>query len=381
MKKQRPVRTIRLAVLGVVAAAALTFATAAFGAFSPMLVVSRHVDVPSGVTTTDITLSQTDAEDPVFSVGILAPLGYTATLNQAPGTQIGTVEGTGVLFGTATTAVTGTLTVGSTTDPKLRTAGQICTGTATHNAIWLMNISAQGIPATPIPAFVDRVTMAPFAAFSSLSVRICLPHPTQPPNMKLLSVTVHVSGVLAPPAAPGAYRWTAIHVPYFAAAPIVNPGASIQTQSIDRTPVDASFAVKRITKTRRVKTKRGTTIFYSYFARLSGQARIAGQGAAGATVDILAGANKAASVTTNGSGLFTKTLRLKKTTTFQAQISQASSLVSGATCVPPIQVAPGATLPCRKVTQGGFTATSASITLKKPKLTVKHIKKKKSKKH
>src|SRR5436189_12157 len=90
-------------------------------------------------------------------------------------------RGAGSDRGSAPTAVTGTLTVGSTTDPKLRTAAQVCTGTATHEAIWLMNISAQGIPATPIPAFVDHTT-APFTSFSSLSVRICLSHPTQPPN-------------------------------------------------------------------------------------------------------------------------------------------------------------------------------------------------------
>jgi hypothetical protein len=373
-------KTTWLGVIAAVATATLAFATAAFAAYSPTMAVSRHLDVQSGTTTTDLTLSQTDAEDPAAGVVIFAPAGYTATLNQSPGTQIGTVEGSAVLFGAAATPVTGTLTVGDKSSALLIAAAQKCTGTATHDAIWLMNITAAGIPATPIPAYVD-VAKAPLTSYASLSVRLCLKHPSEPPNVKLLSVTVHLSpGVLAPPATPGAYRWTAVHVPYNPTTPVINVAEAIQTQSIDRTAVSASFAAKRVTKTRRVKTKRGITIFYTYFARLTGQASVGGQAAAGATVDILAGKNKVGTATTNSSGSFATTVKLTKTTAFQAQFTQSAAAVSGATCIPTIPFM-GTNLRCGHITQGGFTATSQTVALKKPKLTVRHIKTKKKKKN
>src|SRR5215217_5965254 len=208
----------RLGVVGAGAVAALAFASVALAAYSPTLTITRHVDAAGGSSTTDIAFAQTDADDPTASVVIYAPVGFTATLNQAPGTQIGTLEGSvvaGALAG-ATVPVGGTIGVGDPTNATLRAAAKQCTGSETHNAIWLLNVTAAGqsLPA-PVPVYVDQISAPPFSTFASASIQLCLPHPSVATlGIKLLSATLHITNALAPPAAPGAYRWTAVNVPY-----------------------------------------------------------------------------------------------------------------------------------------------------------------------
>ena len=86
-------KTLRLGLLAAAAATSLSFASAALGAYSPTFSVTRHVNVATGDVITDLTYSQTQADDPAARVVFYVPNGYSANLSQAAGAQIGTLEG------------------------------------------------------------------------------------------------------------------------------------------------------------------------------------------------------------------------------------------------------------------------------------------------
>ena len=364
-----------LGLLCIGAVAALTFVAVASSAYSPTLSVKRSVS-PASIST-DVTFSQTQADDATARVVIYVPIGSSATLDQAVGTQIGSLEGQ--VFAAdlaAVVPVAGSIVVADKSSAQAQTLATACTGKAAHDAIWTLNVSAAGSNLA-VPAYVDRVTLP----FASASVTFCLSHPSQVVfKIRLLNATLHLANVFASPAAAGPYRWTAVATPWEATNVATNNEATVETQAIDRTPVSASFSAKRTTKTRKVKRKGGTDIFYTYFAKLTGQARQAGQPAADASVNIMVGDKRVATTTSNANGSFSATLKLTKTTTFRAVISKDSTS-STATCDPRL-LFPGTTIPitCSGVTEGGFTVTSGDVTVKKPKLTVKHIKAKKKKK-
>ncbi len=361
--------SIRLGLLAVAGVTALVFAGVAIAAYSPMLTVSAGVSA-SGQTT-DISFSQTQADDPTASVIILAPPGFSATLNQAAGTQIGSLEGH-VFAATlsAVVPVSGSITVADATSATLMAAATQCTGSATHAAIWILTVAAAG-NSLQIPAYVDPLTSVPFA---STQIVFCLSHPSQVVfKIRLLDATLHLSNVFAPPATPGSFRWTALSTPWNPDTPTINAAGTIETQSIERTPVETSFNAKLVTKTKRVKHGKHLDLLYSYSAKLSGTVIAGGGTVAGANVDLFAGKKKIATLTTNGSGAFSRTVALAMTTTYHATISQASQAVPGATCQPPIPAAPGVDVPCGTITQSGFTASTDDKTVKKPKRKRKHI--------
>jgi hypothetical protein len=373
-------KTLRLGLLAAAAATLLASASSALGAYAPKLAITRADEV------TDIKFSQTDADDATAKVQILVPAGFTASLTQSPGTQLGTLDGSVIAgaFGGATVPVAGTIIAGDTSNAALRQTAKACTGTETHAAIWLLNVTAAGqsLP-NPVPLFVDPLTTPPFSAFASASIQLCLPPPPLAAfQIKLLEASLHMANaanVISPPAAPGAYRWTAVNTPY-KADNSVNAAGTVETQGIDASPVDPSFAAKRITKTRRVKHKRYTDIFYSYSVRLSGTVEAGGQAVGGANVDLMAGEQKLDSASTNDSGAFTKTLKLTKTTSYHAVYTKESAALLGTSCVPPLPLAPGINMPCASVTNGGFVATTEEVRVVKPKLTHKRIKHKTKKK-
>src|SRR5215208_287149 len=373
-------KTFRLGLLGVAGAAALSFASIALGAYSPTLTVSRQLDVGSGAVGTDVTVAQTQADDPSARIVIYAPIGFSATLNQAVGAQLGTV--TGQVFAAdlaSLVPVEGPITVADKTNAQLMASAKTCTGVETHDAIWILTVSAAG-STLPVPAYVDVVNLP----FASAQITFCLAHPsTVTFKISLLNATLHLTNVFAPPAAGGSFRWTMVATPWDPATPALNAAGTIEAQAIDRTPVSASLSVKRLTKTKRVKHKGHRDIRYSYSARLTGQAQAGGAVAEGVSVDIFAGTKKVATATTNSNGSFSLTLKLAKTTAYHAVFSRAAGPVAGATCQPPLPF-PGTSvlIPCGTITEAGFSAASQTVTLKKPKLTVKHLKpKKKKKKH
>jgi hypothetical protein len=372
-------KTFRLGLLAVSGLAALAFTSVAMASFSPSLTITRTVNAGTGDTATDVSYAQAQADDPVARVLIYVPPGYSATINQTPGTQIGTLEGQ--VFAdeiSSVVPVTGPIVVGDKTSPQLQAAATACTGKADHDAIWVLNVSAAG-STLQVPAYVDALSGLPF---TSASVSFCLSHPSQVLlHIRLLNATLHLANIFAPPAAPGSYRWTAVNTPWDSATPTLNAEGTIETQAFDRVPVDASFSAKRITKKRTVKHKAFTDIFYSYFVKVSGQVMAGGEPAASTNVILTVNGQKAANGTTDNDGTFTKTLKLTKTSTFSMQFERGSNPLVGATCDPRLPF-PGTSvlIACGTITDGGFSVTTDEKTVVKPKLTHKRIKHKVKKK-
>jgi hypothetical protein len=349
-------KTLRLCLLAACALAALGFTSIASAAYSPTLLVSGN----------NVTFSQTNADDPTAHVTILAPLGYATATGQAAGTQIGTLEGSVIAgaFGGATVPVAGTITTGDPTSQTLQAAAKACTGVEIHKAIWLLNVTAAGqsLPA-PVPMYVDAPPSAPFNAFSSASIQLCLPHPSLAAfQIKLLSATLHLTGIFTPPLFGGTFRWTGINTPWDPNNPTVNVLGTIETQSVERAPVSTYLDGVRTKTTKKVKKKKVNT----YFAKLSGAVYAGPDAVGGANVDIMVGDTKVATVTTDNDGNYSTKLKLTKTTTYTAHATTTSGPLLGATCVPPLPFGPG-TMPCGTIESAGIDSTSGELTLKKPK--------------
>jgi hypothetical protein len=360
----------RFGVLTTAVATALGLAGTGLAAYDPSLVVSMGVN-SAGAPTTDISFRQTNVDDPTFVVNIFTPLGISATLNQAPGTQIGTLEGQVIAgaFGGANVPVAGTIVTGDPTSPTFANSG--CAQLMTPlSAVWLLNVTAAGqsLPA-PVPLMVKAVTAPPVSAFASVWIRLCLPHPSMATfQIKLVSATLHLVGVYSPPSTAGSFRWSALNLPYGADGQS-NPPASVQTQSITR-QVEGTLTGKRSTKSRTVGKGKHRRVLRSYSARLRGSFTAGESPVANAAVDIFAGSKKVAGATTNANGSFSKTLPLTKTTKYKASVSTESHVLSGATCEPAIPFPGlGFTPRCGTITEAGFSATSNTVTVKKPKRT------------
>jgi hypothetical protein len=142
----------QLGLLAAAALTALTLASTALAAYSPSLLISRQQTATT--SSTDITFAQPAADDPTATVVIYSPAGFSVTLNQSVGTQVGTIDGSVIAgaFGGATVPVAGRVVVGDPNNPNLQTAATQCTEQPVHTAIWLLNVTAAGqsLP-NPVP--------------------------------------------------------------------------------------------------------------------------------------------------------------------------------------------------------------------------------------
>jgi hypothetical protein len=378
-------KSVRLGLLATAAAAALAFSPAALGAYFPSLSVTRNFNVATGDVVVDIGFSQTNADDPTARVQILSPFGLAPELGQSPGTQLGTFDGSvaaGALEG-ATVPVAGTMTAEDPTNANVTAAAKDCTGAESHTAVWRLDLKAAGqsVPAA-LRIYVDALATGPFSAFASTSMQLCPPPvPVSAENtlgIKLLSATLHLAGVFStPPTAPEILRfsamWTAVNTPYASdtSSEVDVPG-TVQTQSLDRWLIGATLSAKRQTKTRRVRHKAFTDVYYSHFARLSGS--VSAGCCPAPNVDIFAGEKKVVTAATSEvDGSFSTTLKLSKTTTYRAVFSRQTAVLGEPwTCQPALPLG-SATMPCGTITQGGFTAKTWEVTVTKPKLTHRRI--------
>jgi len=79
-------RSVRLTVLGCAVALALAVTALAAASYTPSMGIFQATYKPSGGGTVTIVVAQEKADDPTARIVIYAPLGYKATLTQAPGT-------------------------------------------------------------------------------------------------------------------------------------------------------------------------------------------------------------------------------------------------------------------------------------------------------
>ena len=243
-------KTIRMLLLGLVGAIALSSAGTALAAYaSPSL---RVIDDGSSVTIRH-TVSATD--DPTAKLTFYAPTFYLASLSQAAGTTLGTVaaQGTASELGGALLPLTGTVQVraangtftaapGSTPAPLAAAATQ-CTGTPTHTAFWVLILQAAG-QTLELPVFVDAPAAPPApgasaSAFATTSIQACLPPPDVPAGtpgratfgFKLTQVDFKVINVFTSNTA-GQLRWRVLATPYVPGQGRANPAGSVEAQSV-----------------------------------------------------------------------------------------------------------------------------------------------------
>ncbi len=351
-------KLLRLAVLASTGLAGLSLAGSALAAYAPKLSVST-----AGQDTT-IRLQIAPTDDPTFKVTIYAPVGVRALLSQPTGTTIGQIgEGSLVQaadLGNANIPISGTVKTDDPAKPEYNTSP--C-APGRHQAIWLLQLSAAGSSLAPVPMYVDATSGAE-TAFGSTKLQVCLPPPDVPPGtpgratfgVRVTDVRFTVSNIFSTAAGTsGELRWTAVFTPYTPGVGRPNAAGSVQAQAIVRSNAALTLRARLLTTSRKVRGKR--VVLRS--VRLTGSV----PGASGARVTLLAGGRSIGQVTTDGSGSFSRTVRITRTTSYQARVSAPAGDVTPPTCTASI---PGVAT-CVSVTTGALSARSAVVRVVVPK--------------
>ena len=338
-------RTFRMLLVGAASLVALVFAGTAFAAFTPTLAIG-HTPPTAGSAQTSFRLTVPRDDDALFRALFYVPSGYTATLGQASGTQLGTVAAQvqvrepiagAVLPLTGTVVVTDRATVGA--------AVAQCTGTATHAGYWMLVLQAAG-QELRVPMVIDPVA-GPLAPIASYVMSVCLPSPHIPVSAggatfgaKLIQAQLNLNGVLRAPTSGGTFRWHAVTTPWPNGPGLPNAAGTVTAQGTAMLPGAISLSS---TSRKRVVT-------------VTGRLTEAGQGIAGRTVAVRIGTRNFA-LRTNASGTFRKALR----------IARGSRVAVRATAAVPARTSsctttsPFAPLPCVSDTSQFFTATRSIV--------------------
>jgi hypothetical protein len=348
-------RGVRIALLLGVVAAALAFAGGALAAYTPKLVISHDPLTPQGGGKTDIVVSVDQNDDATARALIYAPPGYTGSLG-TPGQDVGTAEAQ-VLTSIAPTQpipVTGAI---KADDPsKYAAQAALCTGTATHTIVWILQLEAAGQQLL-VPAYVDAITAPPEAAIGSFKITVCLPSPYIPQSAggaalgaKLVSATLHLNNIFVLPAQNGSFGWTLVATPWTVGTGTINAAGTVQARGFVNMPVLLGLSAKYSKKT---KT-------YTVSGKLTENL----QGLSGVAVQIFSG-TKASSlkrtktITTRAGGSFSFKVPAKRTQYFQARVSVAARSTQCTVAVPGI--------PCATGTLDPFSAKSTTVKTAKRK--------------
>ena len=164
----------------------------------------------------------------------------------------------------------------------------------------------------------------------------------------------------------GDSRWTAIFVPYAVGTGTPNPLNAAESQAVIQSPLRLRITGRRVVKTRTVRSAKGKARrVKTYWARITGQMNAGGAGREGTPYQVFAAARPrprlVARGRTNASGRFTKLIRIRRTTSFQA-FAEAEPGTTQLDCVPIIPLAPGLNPRCTGVTSAGFNVTSNTVT-------------------
>jgi len=357
-------RGLRSALVGAVVFGTLVFAGNALAAFTPKFAITHTPMQPGSNGGTTIHVTMTASDDPVARMAMYAPATYTATVNQAPGTNIGQATAT-VLSRTTglTLPLQGQVVVGNPTDPTIVAAQTACQYPGTPQAVWVLALSVAGQNVT-IPVFVGS-TAGGADQFGSFRIVTCLPPPqTAAQGAQLLDANFTVNGIFTVPAAGGQLRWEGLFTPYVTGGTTPNAAGTVEARALiglpTTVPLRATYAVK------------------SNVYRLSGSVQEAGQAVAGAKVQVVRGVSRSAlrsvkTVTTGSGGTFSLSGKLapRKTTYFQARVTVPERDNTTAGCVNPLPAvaAPGG---CVSATSASWSANSAVV-----RILVKPLPKKK----
>lgn len=275
-------RSIRLTVLGCAAALALAVTAIAAASYTPSMGIFQATYKPNGAGTVTIVVAQEKADDPTAQIAIYAPLGYKATLTQAPGTQIGQVIADVQVLDLGPNVIPLTGPVKTDTPGNWVAQATACTGVPTHEAVWTLNAALPGQPPNVIPVFVDHTTGAE-AAFSSLKMTVCFRDPTLPANdprrspngTKFLDAAFSVKGAFTNSSSAGNQLWRSLFTPYTPGTGAPNKAGTREAQGV--VPMPYRISIKRIRKARRG------------FFRLAGTINVAGGAPSGVALKLFAG--------------------------------------------------------------------------------------------
>jgi hypothetical protein len=274
-------RSIRLTVLACAAAPALAFTALAAASYTPSMGIFQQTYAPGSSKPVTIVVAQEKADDPTARIVIYAPPGYTATLSQAPGTTIGSVDAHVQALDLSPNTLPLTGPVKADSPAKYPAALNPCTPGVTHEAVWTLNAALPGQPANVIPVYVDHTTGAE-AAFSAAKMTVCFRDPTlaasdprrSPNGTKFLDAAITVRGVFTNPTNAGNRLWRSVFTPYTPGTGVPSMTGTREAQGV--VPMPYSISLKRI------RARRG-------FFRIAGRLNVTGRAPSGARLILFAG--------------------------------------------------------------------------------------------
>jgi len=266
-------------------------AASALAAYAPTLTGSQN----GAKTTIHVTSAKTD--DSTAAIHILSPL--PATLNQAPGTTIGTVTASinaRAISPDAIIPLTGNVVVADPT--KYTTPTDVaCSQAPVNQAVWNLVLTAAG-QTLNVPVYVDP---AP-ASLAALGVKTVLATCLASPDVgaacaatlcaKLLDVNFTVSGVFSAGSSP---TWISEFTPYTPGTANANVAGTVTALGLDVKPVVTLAA----------KPGKGKAV-------IAGKLTIAGVPLPGAPVTLFDGTKKLGVAKTTSAGSYVFTAKLKK---------------------------------------------------------------------
>jgi hypothetical protein len=310
-------RSVRLTALVCALALALAVTAIAAGSYTPSMGIFQASYKPTGGGTVTLVVAQEKADDPTARIVIYAPVGYKATLTQAPGTQIGQVAADVQIFDLSPSNVfplSGPVKVDN--PANYPAASNLCTPGVTHEAVWTLNAALANQPPNPIPVYVDHTTGAE-AAFSSAKLTVCFRDPTLPPGdprrqpngTKFLDAAFSVKGVFTNPGNAGNALWRSLFTPYKPGTGTPDLTGTREAQGV--VPMPYSISIKRIRRAR------------AGFFRLAGTVNVTGTAPTGVSLKLFAGVRgksgvtfKAVASTKTNKGKYVFNRRLPKKVTY-----------------------------------------------------------------
>ena len=352
MKKAR--RPLLLACAGIVS---LAWCCAALALYTPRLTVSHATQNVGGSGPVTLRVSQSDQDDATAKVTMYVPEAYPSKLNQAAGTQLGTVRERFVLkaLGGGKVSESGTLKADNpavyTTNAQLAADAKACTGTSVHTAVWIASVTLNGQP-LDLTLYVDQVTAPPETSFGVLKVQFCprspdLPLPLgSPSGAQLIEASFTVNGVFKYPKLSGSYSFKTLFTPYLTGTGTVNQAGTVESQAIIALPVQLTLGAKVATKGRVV---------------LSGVLTTNLQGVGGAPIKLFAGPTRGnvkriKMLRTNARGGYRVVVRVKRTTYFATRTTVLARNLGSSNCTPTLT-----TVPCVSQTLAPFSVRNRLI--------------------
>src|SRR5690242_7090204 len=218
-------RSLRAVLVAAGAIATLAFANAALAANTGSLAVYHTPMALADNGSTTIQVNVPQSTDPIAALRIYSATGYTAKLDQAAGTKIGTVDATALSRdNNLTLPLTGDVTTSDPSTAANKAGSAQCTLIPQSQAVWIMNLSVAG-NTLAIPIYVNATDGAPGQALGGYRMTICLPPPDVPlgtpgrafQGAQLLFAKLVLNGVFTTPAGGGMLKWEGLFTPY-------NPG-------------------------------------------------------------------------------------------------------------------------------------------------------------